>query len=756
MAFKIRRGTNAERLTIIPAQGELIYTTDTKKLYVGDGTTTGGNAVDDMTGIATTSYVDQKIDDLVDGAATTLNTLKELADALGSDPNFANNITTAISNKLDNTDTSLLSPGDMFFTKTNNTVSMGSLAAQTITAGPNGIQIASTGGVEIMGAASAQVKIGGGSSGTIVFNSQTSGISYNDLSNTPTGMATESYVDNAVSNLVNSAPTTLDTLKELADALGQDQNFATTISTSLANKANVADLSLVATSGDYGDLINKPTIPADVSDLTDTNTLLWDRTTITDNLIPDTNVTYDIGSPTNRFKDIYLSSNTIYLGETALGIDPVKGLQVKSFGGGEGYGAGSVEWLDSGPNIYGVDHILKFNGVDISHPLYTYLSNLKIGDQIKEAVPPNNPTYAPPADFLLTVTGPVQFVNPTTDSFGSYINAIIPVDQSRTMTNVGSNYYVYYVEFRNNPIRGIDTIPDPDGILPQPDPAGWPYYDTLGINTLRGDTGVFIRPSWDRSPTVDFWFKEDGTLQLPAGGDIVDSAGVSVLGGGGANTADVTFSTNVVVGTGYELGLSPGSGFTGDNQYFRVRGGDNPEHLHFDTTDSTLYDLYVGDDSKYFKLSKDGPAVIQSQDQTTAITFNWTFGTDGSLRMPGDITQNSKDATVCFPNADTVIYTSTAQYRHALKLFVMVEGMTDGGGINWDTQACDIIAVRGYNNDIVSVTTYGVTYSGAQPIATFDGQWNATTSRIEITCRPTSTTNVVVSSVHAIEMNSND
>ena len=43
MALKVRRGTNAERLGITPAEGELIYTTDTKMLYVGDGTTAGGN-----------------------------------------------------------------------------------------------------------------------------------------------------------------------------------------------------------------------------------------------------------------------------------------------------------------------------------------------------------------------------------------------------------------------------------------------------------------------------------------------------------------------------------------------------------------------------------------------------------------------------------------------------------------------------------------------------------------------------------------
>ena len=39
MALRLRRGTNAERQLITPAQGELIYTTDTKALYIGDGTT---------------------------------------------------------------------------------------------------------------------------------------------------------------------------------------------------------------------------------------------------------------------------------------------------------------------------------------------------------------------------------------------------------------------------------------------------------------------------------------------------------------------------------------------------------------------------------------------------------------------------------------------------------------------------------------------------------------------------------------------
>lgn len=45
MALKLRRGSNAQRLAITPEEGELIYTTDTKAVYVGDGSTVGGTAV---------------------------------------------------------------------------------------------------------------------------------------------------------------------------------------------------------------------------------------------------------------------------------------------------------------------------------------------------------------------------------------------------------------------------------------------------------------------------------------------------------------------------------------------------------------------------------------------------------------------------------------------------------------------------------------------------------------------------------------
>jgi len=50
MALKIRRGLESARTSITPADGEIIYTTDENKIYVGDGTTAGGDLVAGLTG----------------------------------------------------------------------------------------------------------------------------------------------------------------------------------------------------------------------------------------------------------------------------------------------------------------------------------------------------------------------------------------------------------------------------------------------------------------------------------------------------------------------------------------------------------------------------------------------------------------------------------------------------------------------------------------------------------------------------------
>jgi hypothetical protein len=68
---------------------------------------------------------------------------------------------------------------------------------------------------------------------------------YDDVANTITlavdtsVMADKTYVNTAISNLVDAAPGLLDTLNEIAAAIGDDANFATTITSALATKLNI-------------------------------------------------------------------------------------------------------------------------------------------------------------------------------------------------------------------------------------------------------------------------------------------------------------------------------------------------------------------------------------------------------------------------------------------------------------------------------------------------------------------------------------
>ena len=96
--------------------------------------------------------------------------------------------------------------------------------------------------------------------------------------------ATETYVDTAVSNLVDSAPATLDTLNELASALGDDANFSTTVTTSIGTKwtEDATKISNWDTAYSWGDHSTEGYLTAETNDLS---------TTVTWANVPDANIT---------------------------------------------------------------------------------------------------------------------------------------------------------------------------------------------------------------------------------------------------------------------------------------------------------------------------------------------------------------------------------------------------------------------------------------------------------------------------------
>jgi len=105
--------------------------------------------------------------------------------------------------------------------------------------------------------------------GTLNMDAGTTGTITNLTTPTnPNDAATKGYVDTEVSNLVASAPAALDTLNELAAALGDDANFSTTITNSIATKLPLAGGTMTGAIDMGSQKITTTYTPINTADLT--------------------------------------------------------------------------------------------------------------------------------------------------------------------------------------------------------------------------------------------------------------------------------------------------------------------------------------------------------------------------------------------------------------------------------------------------------------------------------------------------------
>lgn len=71
-----------------------------------------------------------------------------------------------------------------------------------------------------------------------------------------TTIATTAYVKQLIADLVGGAPTTLDTLKEISDALGRDVNLRTTLLAEIAKKANASHTHTASNIGNFSQAVS--------------------------------------------------------------------------------------------------------------------------------------------------------------------------------------------------------------------------------------------------------------------------------------------------------------------------------------------------------------------------------------------------------------------------------------------------------------------------------------------------------------------
>ena len=273
--LQLRRGSTAENDAYTGSVGEITVDTTLSTVRLHDGSTAGGSLVGNLQkniqiGITGDNEIDTSSGNLtIDSAGGTV-TIDDNLNISGT--------TTVSGHILPDTDVTYdLGSSSFKFRDIYLSGTSINLGDATITASGSSIVLPS--GSAISGGSGDVVDLN--SSQTLTNKTLTSPV-ISSISNSgtvtiPTGtvtLASTGYVDTAVANVIDSAPGALDTLNELAAALGDDANYASTTTTALSNRLRIdtnaqgltstqksnaitnLGLSTVATSGSYTDLSN--------------------------------------------------------------------------------------------------------------------------------------------------------------------------------------------------------------------------------------------------------------------------------------------------------------------------------------------------------------------------------------------------------------------------------------------------------------------------------------------------------------------
>ena len=223
--------------TPTPVKGQVYFNTTNNRLFYyngaewiaadGIGATMTGDNIIDAINISAQIIDDDNLSANVNNAIAAMHTTHAISDVTG--------LQTALDGKVDDSQVLTNVPANALFTDTVYTLPVAGVSLGGVKSG-----------TDITVDASGNVTINDDSHNHVISNID--GLS-DALDALPTTAEAEgyastaesnakSYTDTALSNLVDSAPGALDTLNELAAALGNDPNFATTITNTLATKAN--------------------------------------------------------------------------------------------------------------------------------------------------------------------------------------------------------------------------------------------------------------------------------------------------------------------------------------------------------------------------------------------------------------------------------------------------------------------------------------------------------------------------------------
>ena len=353
---------------------------------------------------ADSAFVTTQINNLIDAAPGALNTLNELASAIGDDASFSTTITNSIATKLTSAQTTvLIDSAYVQLRQINN---------------PTGVDSAAT--IDLVDSAYVQLR----------------------QINNPTGVdsaATIALVDSAY---IQSRQTTTPSGVDSAATIALVDSAYVNAFTIDANTLNGQNASYYL---DYGNLNNVPseftdssTVDSIILNIVDSayvqtrfGTLRESNNSlvVSGNIIPETDSAFSLGTAQKKFKDLHLSGGTVFLDNLALSADPVNQRI-------------NIGRLDSNNTVNVIGVIATVDSAGVSAIVDSAFLEARLGDFVSE-------TELTSKNFTT-----FDSANATSVIDSSYINSLNA--NAGALNGQNGAFYSDYRNLTNKPEGGID------------------------------------------------------------------------------------------------------------------------------------------------------------------------------------------------------------------------------------------------------------------------------------------------------------
>ena len=278
-----------------------------------------------------------------------------------------------------------------------------------------------------------------------------------------------------------------------------------------------------------------------------------DLSAVNQHIIPATNLTYNLGSPTHKWHSLYVGVGSIYIGDAVLSLEAGKlnssvgfstdnltlgGVQISINDQGQIEAAGGTEFVGvgapgaTGPQgPAGADALWNWQGAYNAGPQYqegdivsyqgsTYRRNATGNSVVGE--PPTNTTYWQ----IVAQKGADGTGGGSGDRLVNGLNEVVLGSDGGLTFPTGG-------QIANYP-DGVGASNNSWFVTPGGEDGNGGVSSQDGQQYIQINNNLFVEigTSYGTANQSIWRFGRDGDLTLPAGGDIINSSGQSVLGGG--------------------------------------------------------------------------------------------------------------------------------------------------------------------------------------------------------------------------------